>query len=106
MNEEITLESFNHLVELAALELTADEAEYLRAQLNQQLLAIHQLSAIPLEADVPAAAHGIAYTAENSQGPRADEWRPYADTAAILGQVPEMDGGYIVAPDVPHTTLE
>ena len=40
MAEEITAEIFDHLVELAALELEAKEAEYLRAQLNSQLKAI------------------------------------------------------------------
>lgn len=106
MSDEISLDVFNHLVDLAALELTAEEATYLREQLNAQLLAIHQLSAIPLPADVPAAAHGIPYTAHNSQGLREDKWLPYADTAAIIDQVPEVDGGYVVVPDIPHTTLE
>ena len=106
MSDEITLDVFNHLVELAALELTAEEADYLRTQLNQQLLAIHQLSAIPLEEDVLPAAHGISYTAENSQALRLDEWLPYTDTTAIMGQVPEVDGGYVVVPDIPHTALD
>lgn len=106
MSDEINLEVFQHLVELAALELTAEEAEYLRAQLNQQLQAIHQLSAIPLEGDVAPAAHGVHYDAANSQVLRQDEWLPFEDTAAIMGQVPEVDGGYVVVPDIPHTTLE
>jgi len=37
MADAITAEIFDHLVELAALELQPAEAEYLRAQLNSQL---------------------------------------------------------------------
>ena len=37
MSDPITPELFTHLVELAALELTPPEAEYLRGQLNGQL---------------------------------------------------------------------
>lgn len=106
MSDEISLEVFQHLVELAALELTAEEAAYLRVQMNQQLLSIHQLGAIPLDEDVPPAAHGVRYEAANSQALRQDEWLPFADTAAIIGQVPDVDGGYVVVPDIPHTTLE
>ena len=36
----ITLEIFQHLVSLAALELTEQESEYLRRELNQQLQVI------------------------------------------------------------------
>ena len=53
MSETITPELFAHLVDLAALELSPEEGEYIRAQLNNQLKAIHELEAIPLDEDLP-----------------------------------------------------
>ena len=53
MSDPITPEIFAHLVDLAALELSPEEAEYLRRQLNNQLKAIHELEAIPLD-EAPA----------------------------------------------------
>ena len=38
MTEEITRELFDKLVDLAALELDEEEAEYIRRQLNDQLV--------------------------------------------------------------------
>jgi aspartyl/glutamyl-tRNA(Asn/Gln) amidotransferase C subunit len=105
MREEITPEIFNHMVELAALALSAEEAEYLRRELNNQLKAIHELERIPLDEDTPVASHGIAYTPETSPPARPDEWLPYPDPQAILAQAPELEDGYIVVPDIPHTEL-
>ena len=106
MTDSITPEVFNHLVELAALELEPSEGEYLRRELNHQLAAIHELEAIPLDAGVPPALHGSAYPAEISPALRMDEWQPYPDTAEILSQAPDFEGGYIIVPDIPHTKLE
>lgn len=106
MTEEISKEIFKHLVDLAALELEPEEAEYLRGQLNNQLRAINELAAIPLPDEIPPAAHGVPYGPENSQGPRDDTWQPYANTAGIMDQVPQVEDGFIVVPDIPHTTLE
>jgi aspartyl-tRNA(Asn)/glutamyl-tRNA(Gln) amidotransferase subunit C len=106
MADEITSEIFNHLVDLAALALTPEEGEYLRGQLNNQLRAIDELTAIPLPDDLPPAAHGVTYTLLNSQGLRPDTWQPYPDSIDIIGQVPEVDEGYVIVPDIPHTTLE
>jgi aspartyl-tRNA(Asn)/glutamyl-tRNA(Gln) amidotransferase subunit C len=105
MSDPITLEIFNHLVELAALELKPEEAEYIRRQLNNQLKAINELAAIPLDDSILPAAHGVPYTLQNSPAPRADEWLPYGDPAGILAQAPEAEDGYILVPDIPHTTL-
>ena len=66
MNDEISREIFEHLVELAALELDPKETEYLRGQLNNQLKAIHELEAIPLDAETPIASHGVPYPPEVS----------------------------------------
>lgn len=106
MTEQITREIFNHLVDLAAFELDPQEAEYLRNQLNNQLLAVHELAAIPMPEDTPLAAHGVTFTDQISQGLRPDVWQPCTDSAEIIDQVPVVDGGYVVVPEIPHTTLE
>lgn len=106
MTDEITPEIFDHMVRLAALELEPAEAEYLRRELNNQLKAIHELEAIPLNADTPVTSHGVPYTAETTPAIRQDEWVPYADSEAILTQAPETEDGYIIVPEIRHTELE
>ena len=54
MSELISPETFAHLVDLAALELSPEEGEYIRGQLNNQLKAINELAAIPLDPPIPA----------------------------------------------------
>jgi len=105
MTEPILPDLFNHLVQLAALELSPEEAEYLRRELNNQLKAIHELEAIPLGAEIPAASHGISYTVDTSSSIRQDEWHPHPNPDEILEQAPETDEGYIIVPDIPHTEL-
>jgi aspartyl-tRNA(Asn)/glutamyl-tRNA(Gln) amidotransferase subunit C len=105
MQDEITPELFAHLVELAALELTPEEAEYLRKQLNGQLKAIAELERIPVPDDVPPAAHGVAFPPEIRPPLRADVPRPAADAEKILKQAPEAEEGYFVVPEIPHTEL-
>ena len=106
MSDEITPELFAHLVELAALELTPEESEYLRQQLNGQLKAIHDLERIPIPDDVPPAAHGVPYPAALRLALRADETHLSAAAEKILGQAPEVEEGYFVVPEIPHTDLE
>lgn len=106
MSEEISKETFAHLVDLAALELDEAQAAYLRRELNNQLKAIHELAAIPLDDSVAVTSHGVNYTLENSQTPREDTWQPCDNTADILSQAPRLEDGYIVVPDIPHTTLD
>jgi aspartyl/glutamyl-tRNA(Asn/Gln) amidotransferase C subunit len=106
MSDQINSETFFHLVDLAALELDEAQAEYLRRELNNQLKAIHELEAIPLDESTPASLHGVSYTAENSQPPRADVWKPYPNPAGILALSPQNEDGYIIVPDIPHITLE
>jgi aspartyl-tRNA(Asn)/glutamyl-tRNA(Gln) amidotransferase subunit C len=106
MNESITQEMFAHLADLAALQLDAEEAEYLRQQLNNQLNSIHELEAIPIEEDVQVTSHGVPYPPEISPALRDDAWYPYPNAEDILGQAPQVDDGYIVVPDIPHTDLE
>jgi aspartyl-tRNA(Asn)/glutamyl-tRNA(Gln) amidotransferase subunit C len=108
MNEPdfISPETFNHLVELAALALDAEEAEYLRGELNNQLKAVTELEAIPLDFDTPVTSHGVAYTAASSPAPRADTWQPYENPAGILEQAPQSEDGYFIVPDIPSTELD
>lgn len=102
----ITRELFDHLVELAALELSSQEAEYLRQQLNHQLKALREIVAIPLDASIPPALHGVNYVAEIRSPLREDEWLPSPHVEAILNQAPELDERYIVVADIPHQDLE
>ncbi len=105
MSDPITPEIFNHLVELAALELTPDEADYIRRQLNNQLKVINEMAAIPLDDSIEPAAHGVPYTQQISTQPRPDEWHPYEDPAGILAEAPQTEDGYFVVPEIPHTNL-
>ena len=104
--EEITPELFSRLVELAAFSFDPKEAEYLRKELNNQLKAIHQLETVPLDEDVPLAAHGVSYTAQSRPPLRRDEWHSCDNPDEILAQAPQVDEGYIIVPDIPHTELD
>ncbi|MHC1740231.1 MAG: aspartyl/glutamyl-tRNA amidotransferase subunit C [Anaerolineaceae bacterium] len=106
MSEQITPEIFDHLVDLAALELAPDQAEYLRKQLNNQLKAIRELAAIPMDENTPISLHGVPFEAAESPSPREDEWHQYPDAKDILSQAPQLEDDYIVVPDIPHTTLK
>lgn len=106
MSEDISPELFQHLVQLAALELDPDEAEYLRGELNQQLKAIDELAAIPLDDRVPIASHGVPYAEAIRPHLRPDTWAAAGAQDAILAQAPETDDGYVVVPDIPKEDLE
>jgi aspartyl/glutamyl-tRNA(Asn/Gln) amidotransferase C subunit len=106
MTDEITPDLFEKLVELAALELDASQSEYLRRQLNNQLKAIHELEAIEINAAVPPALHGVSYNPATSPALRPDDWLPCDNPQEILQQAPQVEGGYIIVPDIPHTKLE
>jgi aspartyl-tRNA(Asn)/glutamyl-tRNA(Gln) amidotransferase subunit C len=106
MTEEITPELFNHLVELAALELSAEEGEYLRKQLNNQLKAIHELESIPLDPSTPVASHGVPYTPGSSPAIREDILAPYPASEKLLTGAPETEDNYFVVPDIPHQDLK
>lgn len=104
--QEITPEIFEHLVKLAALELDEEQAAYLLRELNSQLSAIHELAAIQLDAELPLASHGVPYDEKSSQPLRSDEWRACPDVDSITSQAPQFEDGYMIVPDIPHTTLE
>ncbi len=105
MPERISKETFDHLVDLAALELDPQEAEYIHRQLNLQLQAIHELEAIPLDESLALTSHGVPYTAANSQLSRDDALLPYPDPQGILAQAPQVEDGYIIVPDIPTTQV-
>ena len=104
--EDITLQVFEHLVQLAALELDGSQANYLRQELNKQLASIRELEAIELEEGLPAASHGVPYPPERKPALREDEWETCPEAKAITAQAPQFEDGYIIVPDIPHTTLE
>jgi aspartyl/glutamyl-tRNA(Asn/Gln) amidotransferase C subunit len=106
MSDPISPEVFNELVQLAALELEAAEAEYLRQQLNNQLKAIDQLESIPLDEALPVTTHGVPYTPEIRPPIRLDEWIACLNPDEILGQAPQAEDRYIVVPEIPHTELD
>ncbi len=105
MTDQITPELFQHLVLLAALELEPGEADYIRGQLNNQLKAINELAAIPLEENTPLAEHGVPYTPDITPAIRQDIWLPEPDPLKILAQAPQFEDGYILVPEIPHTDL-
>lgn len=106
MADEITPELFDHLVELAALELGSEEGEYLRRQLNSQLKAIQELERIAVPDNVPPAAHGVSYPPALSPPLRDDVAHGDLSLAdRILAQAPERDERYFVAPETAHTEL-
>jgi len=105
MTDQITPELFKHLVQLGAMELMPEEAEYIRHQLNNQLKAINELAAIPLDDSTPPAAHGVPFTPEMRPALRQDVWMPEPDPQKILAQAPQLAENYIVVPEIPHTDL-
>jgi len=106
MTDKISPEDFERLTDLASLELPADEAEYLRKELNNQMLSIEVLESIPIDAETGTAAHGIPYDELNSAIPREDISRSDPNRDEILKQAPELEDGYIVVPDISHEELD
>ncbi len=106
LEQEISRETFDHLVELAALELGENESDYLLIELNNQISAIRELEAIDVDKDVPPASHGVPYTSESSPLLRKDDWVACEDAGVIIKQSPVVDDGFIIVPDIPHITLE
>jgi aspartyl/glutamyl-tRNA(Asn/Gln) amidotransferase C subunit len=105
-NQPITLELFEHLVQLAALELSPQEAEYLRQELNNQMKAIDELEAIPLDDTTAITSHGVPYSPQITPPRRSDEWIACPNPQEIIDQAPEAEDGYVIVPDIPHTDLE
>jgi len=106
MREAIGKELFDHLVQLAALDMSPEEAAYLRRELNNQLKIINELAAIPLDENLSITSHGVPYPPQIRPPLRNDTWIPYKDSNLIIDQAPESDDGYIVVPDIPHSDLD
>lgn len=105
MIEEIDETVFQHLVELAALELTGEEALYLRQQLNQQLRVVHEMDSMQISSDVKTNPHGIAYTETNSAPIREDVLEPGKKPLDLASIAPQFEDGFIIVPEIPHTKL-
>ena len=104
--QPITQDIFDHLIDLASLELSKEEADYLRQELNNQMKAIDELEAIPLSDKTAITTHGVPYTQQITPDARYDEWQACPNPEEILAQAPEVRDGYVVVPDIPHTDLE
>ncbi len=105
-NDEISPQLFEHLLQLAALEFSPQEGEYLRRELNRQLHAIHELEAIPLTDDLSITSHGVPFIPEISPPLREDSWNECPFPEEIVSQAPEVEDGYVIVPDIPHTELD
>ena len=105
-NQPISKELFQHLVQLAALDLSPQEAEYLRRELNNQLKAIDELEAIPLDDSIPITSHGVPYTPQITPAARTDEWIACPNPEDIIDQAPQAEDGYVIVPDIPHTEID
>ncbi|MCJ7696602.1 MAG: aspartyl/glutamyl-tRNA amidotransferase subunit C [Anaerolineaceae bacterium] len=104
--EQITPEVFEHLVNLAALALDPSQSEYLRSELNNQLKAIHELMAIPIDESMPLASHGVVINQENMPKLRQDIWQACENAEEIIAQAPVSEGGYIIVPEIPHEDMD
>jgi len=102
----ISRQEFDHLVQLAALQLDEAQKEYLRQELNHQLGAIRELESIPLADDLPITTHGVPYREDSKADLRDDVCEPFAHAEEIIDQAPQTEEGYLSVPDIPHTTLE
>jgi aspartyl-tRNA(Asn)/glutamyl-tRNA(Gln) amidotransferase subunit C len=106
MADKISQDDFNRLAELASLELPQEEAEYLRRELNNQMVSIEVLESIPIDSEIGTAAHGVPYSDTNSPQPREDISRQDPHREDLLAQAPELEDGYIVVPDISHEKLD
>ncbi len=106
MTDEISPETFAHLVDLAAFEFEADQAEYLRQQLNNQLKAISELEAIAVDDSVPASLHGVEFPIAARPATRPDEAKGFSERERLVEQVPDFEDGYVIVPDIPHKDLD
>lgn len=102
----ITQEIFDHLVQLAAFELSEEEGEYLRKELNAQLSAVSELEAINIEPEAPITSHGVPYPPKITPALREDQIKDCPEAEDILAGAPSTDERYIIVPDIPHEELE
>ena len=106
MAEAVSRTLFQELAKTGALDLPPEEAELLRAGLNEQLEVVRQLESIPLDEMLLPVIHGNPYPPEVRCELREDEWRPFEHPSEIIAQVPLSRDGYIVSPDTVSEKLE
>ena len=104
--EAIKPEIFEHLVRLAAFELTEEESAYLRKELNAQLSAIRELEAIEVDPSLAITSHGVPYSPAMTPGLRQDENIACQEADDIVAGSPASEDRYIIVPDIPHEALE
>jgi len=95
--KRISPQLFDKLVGLAALELTAEERDYLFEEMNHQLASVKALSQIPLPERIQPSLHGIELEGAD---PRPDEWQPFSNPTEIIALAPESEDGMVAVPDV------
>lgn len=105
MEEVITKTMFEDLVQTAMIELSPEEKEEIRAELNEQMKIIRELETIPLEGDLKPVVHGNPFPPEIRGELREDIVVPFDNVAGIMAQAPRTKDGYVVSPDVPHQKL-
>ena len=105
MDELISRDIFDELAAAGRISVSPDEAETLRAELNQQMAVIRQLESIPLETDVRPMIHGNPYPETIRCGLRGDIPASFDNTRGILAEAPKTQDGYIVSPDIVHRKI-
>lgn len=106
MTETITRVMFASLARTAAMALTPDEAEHLRAEMNRQMEIIRRLESIRLDDSLTPAVHGNPYPEDIRAELRDDTPIPFENRGGIIDQVPHVKDGYIVSPDLKHKRLD
>jgi aspartyl/glutamyl-tRNA(Asn/Gln) amidotransferase C subunit len=106
MPEAITPEIFDKLVGLASLDVSPEEAEYLRQELNNQLSSVAELEAIPLDDSLQVSSHGVEYHPGVTPEMRADQLDPTKNPEKIVARAPESEDGYFIVPNIPIEGLD
>ena len=105
MDEVISIKTFSQLAAVGGIELTADEAEDLRGEINRQMRVIRQLEAIPLEDHIRPVIRGNPYPEGVRCELREDIPLPFGNSDGIIAQAPSVRDRCIVSPDVPHQRI-
>jgi aspartyl-tRNA(Asn)/glutamyl-tRNA(Gln) amidotransferase subunit C len=91
----ITREEVEHVARLARLELTDEEIETFRGQLDAVLERAQRIQALDLD-DVPPTSHPVELT----NVWRADVVEPMTDTSPILDNAPLVEDGKFRVPQI------
>jgi len=92
---KITLAEVEHVARLARLDLSPEEKERMRAQLDAILAYIDKLRELDT-ADVEPTSHAIPVT----NVMREDEIRPSFPREEMLANAPELDGDFFRVPKI------